>query len=377
MAERVPIERPLWLAPNGWTVEILDQTLLPGQVSTARLRSLDDAARAIVTMQVRGAPLIGVTAAYGVALAMRRDASDHSLASAYDQLIRTRPTAVNLRWALDQMKAHLSPLPAARRPEAAYARAAELADEDARINRQIGEHGLNLFRQILARKPAGQPLQVMTHCNAGRIATLEWGTATAPIYLAHSLGMPVHVWVSETRPRNQGAALTAWELGERGVPLTLIPDNSAGHLIQRGLVDLVIVGADRVTASGDAANKIGTYLKALAARAHRIPFYVAFPGTTIDWTIRDGIAEIPIEQRSAREVTHVAGLDARGRRVEVAIAPQDTSARNDAFDVTPARLITSFITERGVCPASARGLAGLYPDQARSNRRSVRTRTRE
>ena len=376
MPDPVRIERPLWLSPNGWTVEVLDQTLLPGQVRIARLRSLKDAAQAIVSMQVRGAPLIGVTAAYGVALAMRSDPSDSSLATAYDQLIHTRPTAVNLRWALDQMQAHLSPLPPAQRSQAAYLRAAELADEDARINRQIGEHGLQLFRQILARKPPGTALQVMTHCNAGRIATIEWGTATAPIYLAHSLGIPIHVWVSETRPRIQGAALTAWELGERGVPLTLIPDNSAGHLIQRGLVDLVIVGADRVTASGDAANKIGTYLKALAAAAHKVPFYVAFPGTTIDWTLRDGIAEIPIEQRSAREVTHVAGMPPKGRRVEVAIAPPDTAARNDAFDVTPAKLITSFITERGLCSASARGLAGLYPDQARSSTRSVRARTR-
>jgi methylthioribose-1-phosphate isomerase len=365
---KLPVsERPLWLAPDGWSVCILDQTQLPHAVKTVRLRTLEEAAQAIVTMQVRGAPLIGVTAAYGVALGLRRDASDASLAAAYDQLIRTRPTAVNLRWALDEMLACLEPLPARLREAAAYTRAAELVAADVATNRAIGEHGLTLFHPLLARKRAGEPLQVMTHCNAGRIATLDWGTATAPIYLAHAAGLPVHVWVSETRPRNQGAALTAWELAGRGVPFTVVCDSACGHLMQRGLVDVVIVGADRVTARGDTANKIGTYLKALAARAHGIPFYVACPGTTIDWTLQDGVAEIPIEERSAREVTHVAGTAANGRRTEVRLTPPDVAARNDAFDVTPAKLITGLITERGTCPATAPGLRRLFA-RTRSSR---------
>lgn len=355
-----PVKRPLWVAPDGWSVQIIDQTKLPHQVVVVRLRAMEDAAKAIVTMQVRGAPLIGVTAAYGIALAMRVNASDATLSAAYARLIETRPTAINLRWALDQMRALLQPLPAAKRVQAAYARAAELVEEDVATNRAMGEHGLNLFRDALKKKKPGQPLQVMTHCNAGRIATLDWGTATAPIYLAHAAGMPVHVWVSETRPRNQGAALTAWELGERGVPLTVITDNAAGHLIQRGLVDLVIVGADRVTAQGDVANKIGTYLKALAAREHKVPFYVAFPESTVDWTIQDGVAEIPIEQRNPREVTHVPGAIGKTGRGEVRITPAGAAARNDAFDVTPARFITAFITERGVCRASQAGLKRLF-----------------
>jgi methylthioribose-1-phosphate isomerase len=358
-------QRPLWLDRDGWSIQILDQTRLPYEKKFVRLRSVDDAARAIVTMQVRGAPLIGVTAAYGIALALRKSPTNSALAAAYEQLLHTRPTAVNLRWALDQMRARVASLPARERVAAAYARAAEIVEEDVATNRAIGEHGLKVFRELLARKPAGAPLQVMTHCNAGRIATLDWGTATAPIYLAHAAGLPVHVWVSETRPRNQGAALTAWELGERGVPLTVIADNASGHLIQRGLVDVVIVGADRVTACGDVANKIGTYLKALAARAHRVPFYVAFPGTTVDWTIRDGMAEIPIEQRAAREVTHVVGVTANGKRGEVRVVPSGAAARNDAFDVTPARLITGFITERGVAKAGRAGLRRLFPPTTR------------
>ncbi len=361
----VPVKRSLWLAPDGWSVQIIDQTKLPHEVAIVRLRAMEDAARAIVTMQVRGAPLIGITAAYGVALAMRADASNASLAKAYARLIKTRPTAINLRWALDQMRALLQPLPAAERPRAAYARVAELVEADVATNRAIGEHGLSLFRAALKKKKSGEPLQIMTHCNAGRIATLDWGTATAPIYLAQAQGLPVHVWVSETRPRNQGAALTAWELGERGVPLTVISDNASGHLLQRGLVDLVIVGADRVTARGDVANKIGTYLKAIAARAHCVPFYVAFPESTVDWTIKDGVAEIPIEQRDPREVTHVTGWLGKTRRGEVRLTPEGAAARNDAFDVTPARFITAFITERGVCRASAAGLKRLFQREKR------------
>ncbi|MBV9105450.1 MAG: S-methyl-5-thioribose-1-phosphate isomerase [Verrucomicrobia bacterium] len=364
MSDPKNTERSLWLGPDGWSVEIIDQTKLPYEVAIARLGSVEDAARAIVTMQVRGAPLIGVTAAYGAALALREDASDESLAAADALLRKTRPTAANLGWALDEMHARVQPLAVCDRVSAAYERAAELVEEDVAANRAIGEHGLRVLRSLLETKKPGAPLQILTHCNAGRLATVDWGTATAPIYLAHQSGLPIHVWVSETRPRNQGAALTAWELGERGVPLTVIADNAAGHLIQRGAVDIVIVGADRVTAGGDVANKVGTYLKALAANAHQVPFYVAFPETTIDWKIQDGIAEIPIEQRDAREVTHVTGAVGRSKRAEVRVTPEHTAARNDAFDVTPARFVTGFITDRGVCGASAAGLKQLFPDAA-------------
>lgn len=366
-------ERSLRLAPDGVSVLILDQTVLPHEVKTVRLRTLDQAADAIRTMQVRGSNLIGVTAAYGMALALRADASDSGLESAYSVLIATRPTAVNLRWALDRMRDFLRPMPASRRVDAAYAKSAELLEEDVATNRAIGDHGLALFRELLAKRPGGEPLRVLTHCNAGRIATLDWGTATAPIYRAQQEGLPIHVWVSETRPRNQGAALTAWELGGRGVPHTLIADNAAGHLMQHGLVDVVIVGADRVTAAGDVANKIGTYLKALAAREHKIPFYVAFVGGSVDWSLRDGVREIPIEQRNAREVTHITGVNSAGRRVEVRLTPEGTPARNDGFDVTPAKLITGLITERGVCRASVAGLARLYGRSDRADRGPGRT----
>jgi len=366
-------ERSLRLAPDGVSVLILDQTLLPHEVKTVRLRSLEQAAHAIRTMQVRGSNLIGVTAAYGMALALRADATNSGLEAAYSVLIETRPTAVNLRWALDLMRDFLRPMPASRRVDAAYAKAAELLEEDVATNRSIGDHGLALFRKLLAKRPQGEPLRVLTHCNAGRIATLDWGTATAPIYRAQQEGLPIHVWVSETRPRNQGAALTAWELGGRGVPHTLIADNAAGHLMQHGLVDVVIVGADRVTAAGDVANKIGTYLKALAAREHKIPFYVAFVGGSVDWNLRDGVREIPIEQRSAREVTHITGVNSAGKRVEVRLTPEGTPARNDGFDVTPAKLITGLITERGVCRASVAALARLYDRSDRLDRGKGRT----
>ena len=365
-------ERSLRLAPDGVSVLILDQTLLPHEVKTVRLRTLEQAAHAIRTMQVRGSNLIGVTAAYGMALALRADASDSGLESAYSVLIETRPTAVNLRWALDLMRDFLRPMPASLRVDAAYAKAAELLEEDVATNRSIGDHGLAIFRKLLAKRPKGEPLRVLTHCNAGRIATLDWGTATAPIYRAQQEGLPIHVWVSETRPRNQGAALTAWELGGRGVAHTLIADNAAGHLMQHGLVDVVIVGADRVTAAGDVANKIGTYLKALAAREHEIPFYVAFVGGSVDWNLRDGVREIPIEQRSEREVTHITGVNSAGKRVEVRLTPEGTPARNDGFDVTPAKLITGLITERGVCRASEAGLARLYDRSDPADRGSGR-----
>ena len=366
-------ERSLRLAPDGASVLILDQTLLPHVVKTVRLRTLEQAAHAIRTMQVRGSNLIGVTAAYGMALALRADASNSGLEAAYSVLIETRPTAVNLRWALDLMRDFLRPMPASLRVDAAYAKAAELLEEDVATNRSIGDHGLAIFRKLLAKRPQGEPLRVLTHCNAGRIATLDWGTATAPIYRAQQEGLPIHVWVSETRPRNQGAALTAWELGGRGVPHTLIADNAAGHLMQHGLVDVVIVGADRVTAAGDVANKIGTYLKALAAREHEIPFYVAFVGGSVDWNLRNGVREIPIEQRSAREVTHITGVNSAGKRVEVRLTPEGTPARNDGFDVTPAKLITGLITERGVCRASVAALARLYDRSDRLDRGKGRT----
>lgn len=339
---------------------IVDQTFLPHQVAWRELETMEDAAEAIKVMRVRGAPLIGATAAFGLFFALREDASDAALQQAYDTLHATRPTAVNLRWALDRVKRVVLPLAVEKRAEAAWSEALSICDEDVQTNHAIGKHGLELFKAIQAKKAdPTAPLNVMTHCNAGWLACVDWGTAISPIYQAHDSGMKIHVWVSETRPRGQGASLTAFELREHGVPHTLIVDNNAGHLLQRGLVDLVIVGADRVTAHGDVANKIGTYLKALAAKAHDVPFYVALPVSTIDWTISDGIRDIPIEQRSAREVTHMPGLNAEGVREEVLITPAGTQARNDGFDVTPAALVTALITEHGACEASAEALAKL------------------
>ena len=344
------------------TARIVDQTFLPHQVEWRTLSTMDDAAEAIKVMRVRGAPLIGATAAYGLFFALRDDASDANLQSAYATLLATRPTAVNLRWALDRMVRVVSPLAPEARADAAWNEAAAICDDDVKTNRTIGEHALGLFKEILAKKAdKNAVLNVMTHCNAGWIACVDWGTAISPIYQAHDAGMKVHVWVSETRPRGQGASLTAWELREHGVPHTLIVDNNAGHLLQRGLVDLVIVGADRVTAQGDVANKIGTYLKALAANAHDVPFFVALPVSTIDWTITDGIRDIPIEQRSGREVTHMPGLAADGTRQEVLITPEGTKARNDGFDVTPAKLVTALVTEHGVFKANAEALKPLAP----------------
>lgn len=342
------------------SVRILDQTFLPHEVVWRALESMDDAAEAIRVMRVRGAPLIGATAAFGIYLALQKDPSDASLQHAYDTLLATRPTAVNLRWALDRMKHAVNGKEPSARAEMAWQEAVLLCDEDVQTNHAIGQHGLKIFREAQAKKTdPSAPLNVMTHCNAGWIATVDWGTAISPIYQAHDAGMNVHVWVSETRPRGQGASLTAWELREHGVPHTLIVDNEAGHLIQRGWVDLVIVGTDRVTAHGDVANKIGTYLKALAAKAHDVPFYVALPSSTIDWTLTDGIREIPIEQRSAREVTHMIGLAEDGTRQEVMITPEGTQARNDGFDVTPAHLVTALITEHGTVPPSAGGLQAI------------------
>ena len=352
----------IWLATDDWSVEIIDQTKLPHVFETIRLSTLQDAAHAIRTMQVRGAPLIGVTAAYGLCLALRNDASDNGLDHAVTLLASQRPTAVNLRWALDEMRRAVRHLPRASRVEAAYARAARMADEDVGTNRSIGVHGLSLFENVLARKKPGERLNVLTHCNAGWLAAVDWGTATAPIYKAHDKALPIHVWVDETRPRNQGAALTAFELGAHGVPHTIIADNAGGHLMQRGEVDIVIVGADRVTANGDAANKIGTYLKALAARDTGVPFYVALPYSTIDWSLESG-DKIPIEERSADEVLGMTGRTADGDVVTIQIAPHGSPAANPAFDVTPSRLITGLITERGVAAASASGLLSLYPER--------------
>jgi methylthioribose-1-phosphate isomerase len=352
--------RSIWLAPDGRTVQIIDQTRLPHDFVVVDLTTMDQAATAIRDMWVRGAPLIGATAAYGMALQMAADPSDTGLSHGYDTLYRTRPTAVNLRWALDEMRRLLAPLAPAERAEAAYARAAAICDEDVEINRRIGAHGLSVIEAIAARKPG--PVNILTHCNAGWLATVDWGTATSPIYHAVAKGIPVHVWVDETRPRNQGAHLTAWEMASHGIPHHLIVDNAGGHLMQHGQVDMVIVGTDRTTARGDVCNKIGTYLKALAAHDNAIPFYVALPSPTIDWTVQDGLAEIPIEERSGDEVSLVQGKLADGTRTSLRISPEATPAGNPAFDVTPARLVTGLITERGISPATEAGLAAMFPE---------------
>jgi methylthioribose-1-phosphate isomerase len=355
--------RTIWLAPDGKNVEIIDQTKFPHRFEVVTLRLRDDAARAIKDMLVRGAPLIGATAAYGMALAMRADPSDKSLEASYDQLYATRPTAVNLRWALDEMLRILQPLGSQAREAAAYKRAAEICDEDIEINKAIGHHGLEIIRAIAKRK-AGERVNVLTHCNAGWLATVDWGTATAPIYMAHEAGIDVHVWVDETRPRNQGASLTAWELGHHGVAHTVIPDNTGGHLMQHGMVDMVIVGTDRTTANGDVANKIGTYLKALAAHDNNVPFYVALPSPTIDFGLHDGVREIPIEQRSADEVAKMTGRTADGEIATVTIIPDGSPVANYAFDVTPARLITGLITERGVLAANREAIRMAFPERS-------------
>jgi len=362
--------RSIWLEPDGWAVGIVDQTRLPHALVTDRLTTLDEAAVAIRTMRVRGAPLIGATAAYGICLALRDDASDAALANACAILAATRPTAINLRWALDDMRRCLVPLAPERRLAAAYARAAAICDEDVAINRAMGTHGGALIRDAAARKGRGEPVNVLTHCNAGWLATVDWGTALAPIFDAHDAGIAVHVWVDETRPRNQGASLTAWELLQHGVPHTVIVDNVGGHLMQHGKVDLCITGTDRTTASGDVCNKIGTYLKALAARDNDVPFYVALPSPTIDWTISDGVREIPIEERHGGEVSEITGRLANGEIATVRLTPEGSPVANYAFDVTPARLVTGLITERGICAASSEGLLGLFPE-----RRSRRTGT--
>jgi methylthioribose-1-phosphate isomerase len=355
--------RTIWTEPGRPGFLIIDQTCLPHDFVIAPITRCADAAVAIRDMRVRGAPLIGATAAWGLVLAMEEDPSERGLEHAAAMLLATRPTAVNLRWAVETMRATLAPLAPAARAGAARARAQAICDDDAEMNRAIGRAGLPILRAIAARK-GGAPVNVLTHCNAGWLATVDWGTATAPLYMAAAEGIALHVWVDETRPRNQGAHLTAWELGAAGISHHLVVDNAGGHLMQRGDVDMVIVGTDRTTAAGDVCNKIGTYLKALAALDCGVPFYVALPSPTIDWRIRDGLRDIPIEERDAAEVRLVEGLGPDGSRQRVRICPEGTPAANPAFDVTPARLVTALVTERGVCPASAEGLAALFPEHA-------------
>ncbi len=354
--------RTIWVAADGWSVEVIDQTKLPFAFATMRLASVKEAAEAIKSMVVRGAPLIGATAVYGLCMALRVDASDDALERAYDLLLKTRPTAINLKWALDEMMAAVRNQPKDRRVAAAYARAAKLCDDDVATNEAIGRHGLKLIEAIATRKGR---VNVLTHCNAGWLACVDWGTALAPIYMAHDTGIAIHVWVDETRPRNQGGSLTAYELGAHGVKHSILADNAGGHYMQHGEVDLCIVGTDRTTATGDVANKIGTYLKALAAFDNKVPFYVALPSSTIDWSISDGVKDIEIEERSGREITHVQGRSAAGEVLTVELTAPGSPARNPGFDVTPARLVTGLITERGVAPATREGLLSLFPERAR------------
>ena len=345
-------------------VEIIDQTLLPFQFKVVRLDTLEQAMAAISRMLVRGAPLIGATAAYGICLGLRQEVDTLALETMAKNLIGCRPTAINLRWAVERMLRLLLPLPESERLAAAYREAGLICEEDVATNEALGSHGAALIREVYERN-GGKVVNVLTHCNAGWLATVDWGTALAPIFKATEAGIPVHVWVDETRPRNQGASLTAWELVAAGIPHHLIVDNAGGHLMQHGRVDLCIVGTDRTTASGDVCNKIGTYLKALAAKDNGVPFYVALPGSTVDWTVNDGVAEIPIEERGQEEVLQLMGCDAAGQVQRVSIAPAATPAVNPAFDVTPARLVSGLITERGICAASREGLLGLYPEQRR------------
>jgi len=355
--------RSIWFDQASEQVQIIDQRWLPHDFRVVALRNRADFAAAIRDMWVRGAPLIGATAAYGMAVQMGLDPSDDSLSETWDILYDTRPTAINLRWALEDMRTLLQPLPPRERHAAAMARAHLIADQDVECNRQIGLHGLKVIKEIAARKKPGEVINILTHCNAGWLATVDWGTATSPMYHAHQAGIPIHIWVDETRPRNQGALLTSWEMRSHDIPHHLIVDNAGGHLMQHGQVDLVIVGTDRTTAHGDVCNKIGTYLKALAAHDNNVPFYVALPSPTIDWNVKDGIKEIPIEARSGTEVTHVQGKLADGTIGAVQISPDGTPGGNPAFDVTPRRLITGLITERGICAASPEGLAGLFPER--------------
>ena len=360
--------RTIWVDDiNAQTVQIIDQLVLPHRYVVADLNDSDAVVRAIKDMQVRGAPLIGAAGAYGLYLgaleAAQASDPDGRLIEIASALKTTRPTAVNLAWAVDGILDQLLRIPPHERAAQALVLARGLCDDEVARCRTIGEHGVELIREISRRKH-GAPVNILTHCNAGWLACVDWGTATAPIYVAQEQGIPLHVWVDETRPRNQGASLTAWELLENGVDHTVIADNTGGHLMQHGMVDLVITGADRVTACGDAANKIGTYLKALAANDNRIPFYVALPSSTFDWTLNDGVAEIPIEERDQDEVRYISG-DCDGEIRRVLVTPAGSRARNYGFDVTPARLITGLITERGICKADRDDIRRLYPENAR------------
>lgn len=355
--------RTIWLNEDGWSVDIIDQTRLPHEFEIVTLRSPEDARRAIADMLVRGAPLIGATGAYGMALAAKRETSDAALAHAAEMLVGARPTAVNLRWATERMMEKLVPLEEPTRVAAAYDLAAQICDEDVEACAAMGEHGMELIKQVDAKKSAPGPVNILTHCNAGWLATVDWGTALAPIFKAHNAGLDVHVWVDETRPRNQGAHLTAWELVHHKVPHTLIVDNAGGHLMQQGLVDMCFVGTDRTTHTGDVCNKIGTYLKALAAHDNNIPFYVCAPSSSIDWRLDDGLRDIPIEQRDDDEVAWLRGRTAAGDLTNICIKPNATPVRNDAFDVTPRRYITGLVTERGVCAADANAVAALFPER--------------
>ena len=355
--------RSIWYDYKDCQVKIIDQRWLPHDFRIVALTNLNEFAVAIRDMWVRGAPLIGATAAYGVAISLSDDASDSALKNTYDTLIETRPTAINLKWALDRLLGALTPVSEDERPLKALELAHLVAEEDVGINKKIGEHGLEIVKKIASKKPAGEPVRMLTHCNAGWPATVDWGTATSPMYHAHEAGIPIHVWVDETRPRNQGA-MTAWELESHGISNTYITDNAGGHLMQKGLVDMVIVGTDRTTAQGDVCNKIGTYLKALAAHDNGVPFYVALPSPTIDWTISDGVADIPIEERASREVTHIFGHHEKNSIEEIRVTSEGVSGGNPAFDVTPNRLVTGLITERGVSDASEKALAKMFPDLA-------------
>ena len=349
--------RPVRALPDRQAIEVIDQRLLPHRLQMRPLATPRDVFVAIREMWVRGAPLIGAVAAYGLALQARRDASDGALQATANFLKGARPTAVNLAWALDRLLAQVLAAPEAARSETAWAGADAIAEDDVAVNHAIGRHGLPLIQAIAASKPG--PVNILTHCNAGWLATVDWGTATSPVYQAHAAGLAVHVWVDETRPRNQGASLTAWELGQAGVPHTVIADNAGGHLMQRGRVDLCIVGCDRVAANGDACNKIGTYLKALAAHDNGVPFYVAMPTSTLDLNVADGVRDIPIEERSGRELTHLSGRTSAGEVVEVQLTPDGSEAANPGFDVTPARLVTALITEHGLVEARETPLRAL------------------
>ena len=354
--------RTIWPDSDGRRVHVIDQTRLPHHFETRTLDNHLVVAAAIKDMVVRGAPLIGVTGAYGLALALSHDPSDLSLHKAHQTLLETRPTAVNLRWGLDRLRRIISTLPMEQRASAAFDEAGRIAEEDIASCEAIGEHGAQLIKD--RAKNLRRPINILTHCNAGWLAAVDWGTALAPIYKAHRLGVDLHVWVDETRPRNQGASLTACELLGENVPHTVIVDNAGGHLMQHGLVDLVIVGSDRTTRAGDVCNKIGTYLKALAAYDNGVPFYAALPSSTIDWQMRDGVREITIEERDPREVTHISGRQSDGARVEIELTPEGSRARNFGFDVTPARLVTGIITERGVSAAQEEALINLFPEYA-------------